>query len=206
MIYSSVWTDPNECVFIFQAIYGSHGHHIFTTCATCAVVHHSSTPDYNEEVSDPLTEKQWYDMMIWCCPLRQMCLYAGPLCQTLLYGGGHFVLQFLISTSSLLQRARLDRVSSYNEEISPQQTTFTRTASVTLFMIGSFDFLTLCVNSTMRLYWTHFRQFNNSDIDSRCKQGFNSNRSWFQNVWVLIVNRAPFKPEHWSMIEWTNIT
>ena len=39
-----------ELNLVFQCIYGSHGHHIFTTCATCAVVHHSSTPDYNEEV------------------------------------------------------------------------------------------------------------------------------------------------------------
>ena len=31
-----------------------------------------------------LQPKFWYDMMIWwCCPLRQMCLYAGPLYETL---------------------------------------------------------------------------------------------------------------------------
>ena len=54
--------DPNTCVFIFQAIYGSHGHHIFTTCATCAVVHHSSTPDYNEEVRVSSTRKIIYNI------------------------------------------------------------------------------------------------------------------------------------------------
>ena len=30
-----------------------------------------------------------------------MYLYAGPLCETLLYGRGHFVLQFLISSNFL---------------------------------------------------------------------------------------------------------
>ncbi len=48
--YESICFDPLQC------IYGSHGHHIFTTCSTCAVTHHSSTPDFNEEVSCQLLD------------------------------------------------------------------------------------------------------------------------------------------------------
>ena len=40
--------------------------------------------------------------MIWCCLLRQMCLYAGALCVAiLLFGRMYFVLQFPISSSFL---------------------------------------------------------------------------------------------------------